>query len=107
MAAFRYIRGSATLAEIDRRARCGSEAWYRLHPREAVRWLSAWRRDHMSPIGGGKDAHAPVRSFARKKGLKPSSLLTVKESLAFQAKKLGKSFSSRATERQLGQIVSS
>lgn len=57
-------------------------------------------------VGSGKTAHGPVRAFARSKGLKPSSLMTVKESLAFQAKQLGKTAPARATERQLGAIVS-
>lgn len=106
MAAFRYVRGSASLADIKYNCKVGSEAWFRNHT-PAARWLSSWRRSHMPPMAGKSDAHSPVRSFARKKGLKPSSLLTVKESLAFQAKRLGKPVPARATEKQLGLIVSS
>lgn len=104
--AFVYKRGMAKLSQIDRRAKCGSEAWYRLHPDIAVRWLSTWRRNHSPPMAGPKDAHAPLRSFARGKGLKPSNLLTIKESMIFQAGKQGKTVTPRMTERQIGKEIS-
>ena len=103
--AYQYKRGSASLADIDRRYKVGSEGWYKRHTLPA-QWLSSWRRNHMAPMAGRKDAHAPVRSFARSKGLKPSSLMTIKESMTFQAGKQGIKVTPRMTERQIGKAIS-
>lgn len=84
IANFRYRPGAASLSQIDRRTKVGSDAWFRKHSIPAL-WLSAWRRSHMFPA---KTAHGPVRHFARGRGLKPSSRMSVKHNLEFQAKKL-------------------
>ena len=103
--AYQYKRGSAKLSDIKYNCRVGSEAWFRNHTLPA-QWLSVWRRSHMAPMAGRKDAHAPIRSFARGKGLKPSSLTTIKENMIFQAGKLGVKITPKMTEKQIGKAIS-
>jgi hypothetical protein len=59
----------AKLRELDRRIKIGSATFNKLPYR--IRQLSAWRADHLS------NSHRNVRAYARKKGVKPSSDITL------------------------------
>lgn len=56
-------------SEIDRRIKIGTTRWEKQPYR--IRQLSAWRADHL------RNKHRNVRQFARSKGVKPSSNITL------------------------------
>ena len=60
---------------IDYRVRIGTKAFFKQPVRS--QWLMTWRRSHM--FGG----HPPVRRYARRQGLKPSSKLNRDQLLTF------------------------
>ena len=63
------------VSEIKRQHAVGSTAWFQAHP-PRLQKLSAWRFLHV------KGAHTSVRRQARKRGVKPSSNMSVAQMLS-------------------------